>query len=316
MMMKKSLRTLEIDPLFRDLIPPLSKDEFRRLESNIMTEGCRDPLVIWRGYIIDGHNRYEICMRQGIPFHVVEKDFDSREEVFSWICANQLGRRNISEETRKYLIGKRFEAEKILNTRKNSSGWNQYSPDTPNPEVTEHSGGPNTMRNRTAVRLGTEYHLSHGTVEKYGTYSKAIDRIQLKAPSVVPRILSGQYKISHSNVVALSKLPASEIHDFSRRLTGSGEGTFVPFCVARNHLPTSTFDASTIHTEIKSTPAYDPDSEITGLTLTIPSWKNSIERAQGKADMRVISAKAKEELHQALSDLQSTIVNMISAMKE
>lgn len=315
-MIKKSLRTLEIDPVFRDLIPPLSKDEFRRLESNILSEGCRDPLVIWRGYIIDGHNRYDICTRHGIPFHVHEKDFDSREEVFSWICANQLGRRNISEETRKYLIGKRFEAEKILNTRKNSSGWNQYTPDVQRPDPSDALGDSSNMRNRTAVRLGAEYHLSHGTVEKYGTYSKAIDRIQMKAPAVVPRILSGQYKISHSNVVALSKLPASEIHDFSRRLTSHGESAFVPFCVARTQLPASTFDASTIHTEIKSTPVYDPDSEITGLTLTIPSWKSSIERAHGKANMQVISVKAKEELHHALSDLQATIINMLSAIKE
>lgn len=315
-MMKKTLRKLEIDPAFRDLIPPPTKDEKKRLESNILTEGCRDPLVIWRGIIIDGHNRYEICMRQGIPFHVTELDFETREEVFAWICSNQLGRRNISEETRKYLIGKRFEVEKIINARKNSSGWNQYTPNAvpPTPEASDADGGH--LRNRTAVRLGTEYHLSHGTVEKYGTYSKAIDRIQGKAPGVVPFILSGQYKISHSNVVALSKLPAAEIHDFNRRISKQKGTPFVPFAVARSQLPAPSITPSTIHTEIKSTPSYDPDSEITGLTLTIPSWKNSIERAQVKADMAAISDQAKENLHQALSELQETIANMMSAMKE
>ena len=30
-------------------------------------------------------------------------EFDCREAVIAWICSNQLGRRNISEETRKFL---------------------------------------------------------------------------------------------------------------------------------------------------------------------------------------------------------------------
>ena len=49
----------------------------------------------------------------------------SKEEVIAWICANQLGRRNISEETRKYLIGLQYETEKII--IKNKQGKNQHS---------------------------------------------------------------------------------------------------------------------------------------------------------------------------------------------
>lgn len=100
-----------INEKFRTLIPPLNKAEYTELEKSLKKEGCREPLVIWNGYLIDGHNRFEICTRLNIKYKVVNMPFESEEDAISWICSNQLGRRSISEETRKYLIGKRYEAE-------------------------------------------------------------------------------------------------------------------------------------------------------------------------------------------------------------
>jgi len=57
-----------VDPELRSLIPPLTPDEFSQLERNLMDEGCRDPLVTWRGTLLDGHNRLTICERHGIPY--------------------------------------------------------------------------------------------------------------------------------------------------------------------------------------------------------------------------------------------------------
>lgn len=96
-------RELKIDAQFRDLIPPLTEEERKQLEDNLIAEGCRDPICIWNGIILDGHNRYEICMRRGISFTVKDIQCQNRSAAISWICANQLGRRNISEETRRYL---------------------------------------------------------------------------------------------------------------------------------------------------------------------------------------------------------------------
>ncbi len=92
-------KTLKVDQQFKNLIPPLSKSEYLQLEENLIVDGCRDPITVWKDIIVDGHNRYEICMRHQIPFSVMEKDFVCREEAIAWICSNQLGRRNISEET-------------------------------------------------------------------------------------------------------------------------------------------------------------------------------------------------------------------------
>ena len=50
-----------IDAEFKALIPALTKDEFSQLEENILRDGIQDPLKIWNGTLIDGHNRYEIA---------------------------------------------------------------------------------------------------------------------------------------------------------------------------------------------------------------------------------------------------------------
>ena len=66
-MSERAMHKLKILPEFKNLIRPLKKKEYLQLEANILSDGCRDPIVVWKRYIIDGHNRYEICMRHGIP---------------------------------------------------------------------------------------------------------------------------------------------------------------------------------------------------------------------------------------------------------
>ena len=87
-----------IDKEFKSLIQPLRVEEYKNLEESLINEGCRDPIILWNDVIVDGHNRYEICTRLNIPFNTIHKGFSSRAEAISWICLNQLSRRNITEE--------------------------------------------------------------------------------------------------------------------------------------------------------------------------------------------------------------------------
>jgi len=93
---------IQIDNDFASLIPALSEDEYRGLETSILAEGCRDALVCWGDILVDGHNRYKICREHGINFRTVQKEFVSRDEALLWIIDNQLSRRNLSayERTR------------------------------------------------------------------------------------------------------------------------------------------------------------------------------------------------------------------------
>ena len=70
------LKRLKIDEEFRHLIRPLRHREFLQLEQNIINDGCRDPIVVWHDTIVDGHNRYEICMRHSIPFDTKDMEFE------------------------------------------------------------------------------------------------------------------------------------------------------------------------------------------------------------------------------------------------
>jgi hypothetical protein len=84
-----------IDSEFRALIPPLSADERKQLECNLIADGCRDPLVVWNDILLDGHHRYEICTAHKIPFRTVEQPCADRDAAKEWIIRNQFGRRNL-----------------------------------------------------------------------------------------------------------------------------------------------------------------------------------------------------------------------------
>ena len=94
---------LIVDNEFKDLIPPLTDDEKKQLEENILRDGIQDPLKVWQGTLIDGHNRYEIAQRHGLVFTTVEMQFTTRDDVIIWIIKNQFGRRNLSAYDRSIL---------------------------------------------------------------------------------------------------------------------------------------------------------------------------------------------------------------------
>lgn len=319
----KKLWKLQIDKDFKCLIRPLFKAEYLTLEENIIADGCRDPIVTWNGIIIDGHNRYEICNRHSIPFAVVEMSFDCREEVIAWICSNQLGRRNLTEETRKYLIGMQYEAEKTVNALKNPLGNNQYSNSESSLPYEEFNpselAAMAATKSKTAKRIAGENHISHGTVEKYALYAKAMTEIGKKCPSIVPRILSGRYKISHANLLELSRMDESDILRFSQRLD-KNQQAFVQYHMTRKEIQPSSDPVSSSAPpsipSVKDMPAFDPDAEITGLTLTVPSWTSSISRIKTKTDLSIASAAARKKLEEALMELSSQIMEMLSMIRE
>ena len=79
-------------------IDPLTPDEHESLERSLLTEGCRDALVLWGDLLIDGHNRYGICSKHGIPFKTVQNtQFKSIEDVHLWMIEQHLGRRSLSD---------------------------------------------------------------------------------------------------------------------------------------------------------------------------------------------------------------------------
>lgn len=89
---------ITINEELRSFIDPLTPVEYAALERSLLADGCRDALVLWRDVLIDGHNRYDICTKHGIPFRTVSNDkFDSLEDVMLWVIDNNLARRSVSD---------------------------------------------------------------------------------------------------------------------------------------------------------------------------------------------------------------------------
>ena len=309
------LRKLKTDEEFKHLIRPLLRKEYLQLEQNILADGCRDPIVVWHDIIVDGHNRYEICMRHGIPFDTKDMEFECREAAIAWICANQLGRRNITEETRKFLIGMQYESEKVVTRIRNKIGKNQHTVDISSMNEEE---ADKACRHWTAQRIAEENNVSAATVQKYAIFTRALEEIGKKEPRLVPKILSGQYKIAHRHVMEMAELPPEDLRRINRKIERN-PAQFIQYKATRPPVP-GKYEAVANDTptgpSVKDMPEVDPDAEISSLTLTIPSWKSSIERAKNTADLAIVSPQAKGNLVQALHELRKTIADLLSEMED
>ena len=119
---------MQIKQEFKDLIPPLTKEEFKQLENNCMSEGIREKILTWNGFIIDGHNRYEIATRWDLDFETESKHFDNEEAVKEWMILNQLGRRNLALYQRTVLALELVKLFKDKAKENLSKGGSNFSP--------------------------------------------------------------------------------------------------------------------------------------------------------------------------------------------
>jgi N6-adenosine-specific RNA methylase IME4 len=94
------VKDLKINPIFQALIPPLSAEEYAQLEENLIENGIREAISIWGDTIIDGHNRFTIATKHGLPYKTVSYEFTNEDDVKLWIFKNQIGRRNLPPHQR------------------------------------------------------------------------------------------------------------------------------------------------------------------------------------------------------------------------
>ena len=174
------LSQLKIDPEFQNQINPPSFEETHQLEMNILKEErVLNPIITWNGYIVDGHTRYQILRKYPfIPFEVIEKEFSSRYEALAWICKNQLGRRNLTPEQKKFLIGKQAEAEKQIK----SFHGNQYT-------LASESGLVQNEPDRTKHGSRSKVAAEHGTSESYVYRAEQFAKGRRKTIKTIEKIL-------------------------------------------------------------------------------------------------------------------------------
>ena len=190
---------LKIDPEFQKQIPPLTDDEYKQLEENILKEGkLLSPLIVWNSTLVDGHNRYAILQKHPeIYFSTMPLRFENREEAIAWICRNQLGRRNLSPEQKRYLLGKQYEAEK--KAAKIFRG-NQYT-------LAKKSGGTHDDNHhsgkKTCDRIAEENGVSRASVLRASHYTRGIDIADNLFPGIKQKVFSGEVKFTNEEMSKL-----------------------------------------------------------------------------------------------------------------
>ena len=210
--MNEMLDELKIDPEFEKVIPPLTKDEYHQLEENILDDGrIMMPIAVWGDIIVDGHNRYRIAREYGdIQFSTTQLDFANRYEAIAWICKNQLGRRNLSDEQKAYLLGKRYSAEKQIEMIRDESG--RFTPVGQN--------DPTGDSVRTSERIAKEIGKSEKHVRRAEQYAQALDLADNVCPGIKKDILSGFINTTNKDVIALLKADKEDLPAMIDELRG------------------------------------------------------------------------------------------------
>lgn len=186
-------------------IDPLTPEEHESLERSLLAEGCRDALVLWGNVLVDGHNRYGICQKHGLPFQTVQNPrFQSIEDVHLWMIDQHLGRRSVSDFQRGVLALRKRE---ILAQRSAAQAPATPAASEPEDEAAASSepaapAAPSPERPPSREALAREAKLS-------GNQVALIEKIQKQAaPEVVAAVRSGS--ISINAAAAVSSLPEEE----------------------------------------------------------------------------------------------------------
>lgn len=199
----------------RAYIDPLTPEEHDALERSILSEGCRDALVLWGEVLVDGHNRYGICSKHNIPFQTVQNPrFQSMDDVHLWMIDQHLGRRSVSDFQRGVLALRKKEiltARQQAKVEATSSAPAQAMPvetEAPwegeaDPKVAAALAtlpAPDPLASREAIARAAR--ISSATVSQ-------IEKIQkTAAPELVEAVKSGV--ISINAAAAVASLPVED----------------------------------------------------------------------------------------------------------
>ena len=199
---------LKIDPEFQSQIPPLTDDEFKQLEENILKEGkLLSPLIVWGNTLVDGYNRYAILQKHPeICFSTMPLRFANREEALAWICKNQLGRRNLTPEQKKFLIGKQYSVE---HRKPGGNGNNQHTAaakKTAPEELCQIDTIPPTSAEASVRKqIAERNNVSESYVARSEKFMRGVEIMEQMMPGTKEKILSGQFKVRDADMHRLAR---------------------------------------------------------------------------------------------------------------
>lgn len=178
--------TLNIDPELKSFLPALDRETKAILTDSIKRYGrAIHPIEVWKGknIIVDGHNRYEICMAENLPFTVVELEFKDKDDVKKYMLMIQGSRRNYTKDQASLYRGMYM---KIL-------------------RIKVKTGEVKINGKTTAQKAAEDTGVSEATIKRDASYADGVAALEQTDPTEASKVKTGKSKLNKSTVEALGK---------------------------------------------------------------------------------------------------------------
>ena len=175
-------KTPVVLPELADLLPPLTDEQLSLLEEDIRENGCYSPIVVNEELaIVDGHNRFTLCEKLGVPYQMAVFHFEDTLEAMRWALDTQKGRRNLDAwKLAKIALKLKPEVEARARARQREYYGNQYE-----------SGLPTMLSEVQTHNMETRKELADAVGIGQVTMGKAL-KIDEQAPQAVKDALDNK----------------------------------------------------------------------------------------------------------------------------
>lgn len=209
-----------IDPEFQSLLPQPTKEEYDGLEAQILAGLHIDPVIVlvFNGSRLlgDGHTRHTIATKHGLTCPVREKRVRDRDEAKAWIVANQLARRNLTDERRAYYRGLQYLGAKQEHGGDRKTGG--QNPDSSKKVVKntaffekKSSCQNDNLIGKTAAAIAQESGVSPSTIIRDAEFAEAVEATAaVHGPEAKEEILSGESGLSKAEVIRSAPVLCSQ----------------------------------------------------------------------------------------------------------
>lgn len=303
----KNKKALCVD--FRFLALPLRSADREKLAYSVICKDFKQTIPTWHNQVLDHFDYYDICRENSIPFETKKRRFRTKNDAIIWICRNNLTNPNITKTYKNYMIGILFEAE--------------YK------NIIRADVAPGEVRKTKIIlseELGKEYDIGLHMALHYVRYARSMKKLIKKCEKLGMMILAETALVSHPALDALTTIDEDalqkvietiEDYDVTCRVQYKPGPSYnnMPNISIRPESKSRQYVTLPVRS-VKDLPTPDPDAEVSSLTLTIPTWVNSIRRKCNASNFEDVSSEAKEKLMTELFNLQDEVASTISYLRE
>lgn len=294
------MKELKIDPELRDLLPPPTDEEYKLLEKNILENGFDKhfPIMEWKGFIADGHNRYSICKKHNIEPIVGTLAYETKEEVMKWMLDIQLGRRNLSPIQR-IAVAEKYRPiyEKQAKERQAEYHGNQYDKKNIKSGLTENLPQVQKERNPT-----TDKYLSDIADVSEKTYRMGAKILNSDNEDLKQRVLSGKTAISAGYKELIGKKENKNIEDVTVPTTVQSTVTSPPISLSKE-LSKPLVENGVILLEEKT----DDDKMMNDIARRMKSGQADLSKISNESELNNIKEIISTNINSAIAYVRSNL---------